>query len=105
MVASLSARVGSPAFGSMTEPTSQPLPMMAPMLPLAIRASWVASSTVVPPTENSFCRSFQVLTPSTNFGSDSVPVHLSPLLLATMFFTPKVPAPKEAAAYQFWPGR
>ncbi len=78
--------------------------MMAAMLPLAISASWVASSVVVPPTENSFCRSFQVLTPSTNFGSVRLPVHFSPSFLAMTPLTPNGPAPKETAEYQFWPG-
>src|SRR3954466_1118198 len=50
-VDSLGASLGLPVFGSVTAPTSQPLPRIAATWPWAMIASWSDSSLVAPPLE------------------------------------------------------
>ena len=45
------ASLGLPVLGSVTAPTSQPLPTMVATWPCAMTASWVDSSSVAPPVE------------------------------------------------------
>src|SRR6266540_1982151 len=83
-VASLDASAGLPVFLSITEPTSQPLPRIAPTCSCDMIASWSDSSLVAPPTEycvDSFCH---WVSPCCASELLSVPCHVPPCCSAIL---------------------